>query len=413
MDSMTPIETQKEKIIRFGRVTEVFAICAFIFLVVSTTLLNFSQNEKIILYIISFITLIFALLHHFLFYRFASHKLALLEDIFGVILLPVFIYFSGGIESKFFFLYFAPLVLTVLVFSVKELIFVSTLIILAQLITFYYQLGSDLFILSHLTQALVQICSVIIMAIFTAIMSQELLVERRAKEKLAQINATKDEFIAIASHYLRTPLTVIRGNLTLLSKSNNLQPNQNNFIQNALANTNKLTVLAEQLLDLSKQNLSGLSLIIQPTDLISIVKGIQMNFQAISQIKGIPLIIESPSILPHVKIDREKIMEAISILIDNSFKFSDSGQIKICLTNTQKLIKIQVIDQGIGIDKKIAPTLFQKFHRGTDYMTMRYQGVGLGLYIAKQIIEAHKGTLTFKSDPNKFTVFEINLPLNV
>ncbi|MBI4039827.1 HAMP domain-containing histidine kinase, partial [Candidatus Daviesbacteria bacterium] len=312
------------------------------------------------------------------------------------------------------FLYFAPMVLTILVFGIKELVIVFSAIMGVLVTTYIIELGPNLLLPDNLASAVTQLSSIIVMAVFTGVMSRELLAERQAKERLTKINYLKDEFVALTSHYLRTPLTAIKGFISLMTnrQMGPLTQEQSQALTQTQANVQRLETLTEELLNISNMESEQIKIIKQPVDLKEIVVNVAKNYGPTAFNKKIKLLANLPANLPQIKADREKITEAISALVDNSIKFTKHGQVVVSLKSEGGNVLIEVADTGIGISEDQIPTLFQKFHRQTDYLNFEYQGTGLGLYIAKLIIDAHGGKIDVQSKIGVGSKFTISIPIN-
>lgn len=237
---------------------------------------------------------------------------------------------------------------------------------------------------------------------------------------LLKMDKLKNEFIAIASHNLRTPLTTLRGYLDMIDseKSGKLNKKQKDMIQKAEKSTTALVSLTEGLVSITSLETEGVKI---EKNTIDLIKVINITLEAIStqaKEKNIKIEDKLGSDALMTIGDEAKLKQAFLAVLENAVKFNTKGG-KIVIdkieddskqaTIGRKEVIITVKDTGIGIAKKEKENVFQKFNRGTSTYTYEYEGVGLGLYIAKLIIQAHHGRIWFESKENKGTTFYISL----
>ncbi|MCL5411523.1 MAG: HAMP domain-containing histidine kinase [Patescibacteria group bacterium] len=236
-------------------------------------------------------------------------------------------------------------------------------------------------------------------------------------EDLEKLDKLKDEFIAIASHNLRTPLTAIAGYLDffLKRKTGRLNKEQQQYLVNIKENTDSLSELVEDLLSVVHFESGEKGLLRGPTELPALIEAVVKDYQPLALKKGISLTFVSSHVeMPKLKIDTMKIREAVKNLVDNAIKFTSppAGNIEVGLNLKGKEVVVFVKDNGIGIGKEELKDLFQKFHRGTSVLDYNYVGEGLGLYVAKLIVTAHGGRIWVESALNKGSTFSLSLPLS-
>jgi two-component system phosphate regulon sensor histidine kinase PhoR len=233
-------------------------------------------------------------------------------------------------------------------------------------------------------------------------------------EELISLSQSKDEFIAITSHQLRTPATGVKQYLGLLLEgyADPLTPSQRMFIEKAYENNERQLHIVDDILRIAQLDLDKIKLNPEVYDislLIQIaVESLQGKFQRKSQrVKFTP---------PHVpvlaKIDTEEVRLVIENMLENASNYSPEGKtITITLGRTKKEeAKINIKDQGVGIEKQDIAKLFQKFSRINNPLSNTVNGTGLGLYFSKKIIELHGGRVQVRSTPGKSTTFSILLP---
>lgn len=220
---------------------------------------------------------------------------------------------------------------------------------------------------------------------------EELLI---ANEKLQKLDQAKSEFISIASHQLRTPLTVIKGYVSMVMDGNfGAVPVG---IKDALSKVNvsneRLIKLVEDLLNISRIESGRLLFTWVEKPLEEMVASVCGELTGHATRKGLKFeFIRPSSTLPLVKMDEEKLRQVVMNLIDNSIKYTPKGSVSVSLKKKENNILFCVSDSGVGVLADDIPNLFKKFSRGTGISLMHTDGTGLGLYVVKQMIELHGG----------------------
>lgn len=233
-------------------------------------------------------------------------------------------------------------------------------------------------------------------------------------ETLKKLDQIKTEFIGIASHQLRTPLTGIRWFTELLmnNKEGNLSPKQLDFLEQISSSNRRMIKLVNDLLDVSHIE-TGRKFDIIKTDfnLNEVIQ--EVVKENIFLISTKSLIIKNEILKDFtVFADRDKIKQVWQNLISNATKYSgEKTTIRIFSTLKDKVPIFCVTDQGIGIPKNQQTQIFAKFFRASNASLQHSDGTGLGLYIAREIIRAHGGDLWFESQENKGSTFSFSLPI--
>ena len=252
-------------------------------------------------------------------------------------------------------------------------------------------------------------------ALKNALLYQEVLENKADIERLLaherEVNESKNEFVTIASHYLRTPLTSIKGYLDLLSNERLSSKTQKEYLSRVINEQKKLSTLVEDLISISALEQGRLKLFKTNASLNSIVKKVAEDFATMIREKKLSLKLELPDEDIETSADAQKLTHAVSNLVDNAVKFTSVGSITLSLKKLADKIGISVTDTGIGIEEEQKASLFQKFHRGTEIKTFNYAGSGLGLYITKLIVDAHGGDILVTSKIGKGSTFCIRLPV--
>ncbi|OGF26872.1 hypothetical protein A2303_02540 [Candidatus Falkowbacteria bacterium RIFOXYB2_FULL_47_14] len=238
---------------------------------------------------------------------------------------------------------------------------------------------------------------------------------KRANDKLKQLDEAKSEFVSVASHQLRTPLTIIKGYISLMLEGNfgSFSASAKESLNNVYESNERLIHLVENLLNISRIESGRLKFNFEATRLEKLISGVLDELAGPAENKGLKLVFKAPKkVLPFVNVDREKIRQAIMNLVDNAVKYSEKGKITISVECKEKNIVTTVADQGLGMSRQDQVNLFDKFSRGNDVSLVHTEGTGLGLYVAKKMIKAHQGRIWAESDgEGKGSRFYFTLPV--
>jgi signal transduction histidine kinase len=236
---------------------------------------------------------------------------------------------------------------------------------------------------------------------------------RHALQQITKLNKLKTNFISNISHELRTPLAHMIGYIDLI-KDNSLGPltdDQAHAVNVLLKSYNRLHSLIDELLQFSMLSQGEMSIsqtIISTEKLID--KAIS-HAHSLSLEKKVNLLINYLSKNIQVYADQDKISWVLGELIENGIKFNqEGGQVSVKISSQNGLVNFQVSDNGIGINEDLIEEIFEPFHQLDGSSTRRQGGTGIGLTLAKQIVEAHGSKLKVQSIKNKGTRFEFSLP---
>ncbi|HBN09606.1 MAG TPA: hypothetical protein DD435_13460 [Cyanobacteria bacterium UBA8530] len=232
--------------------------------------------------------------------------------------------------------------------------------------------------------------------------------------ELRKSGELKSNFIATISHELRTPLTLILGfGSGLLDGSyGELSPEQKSSVEEMQASALRLLKIVNNLIDYSQLAAGSLRILPQAVNLLEIAESVAEELEATLRAKGQELRIEAP-ILPEVFADPQRLHQILFELLENANKFTPPGR-KIFLKSFIKGHRVitEVRDTGIGIPQALQTKLFNPFFQGEPLATRTHGGIGIGLAIAKQLIELHGGTIEVESLPGEGTTFRFSLPLS-
>ncbi len=237
---------------------------------------------------------------------------------------------------------------------------------------------------------------------------------RTANENLKVLDKTKDEFLSITSHQLRTPLATIEGYLSILEHGDlgKVSPKQQKFLISASQAALRMSDIVTEILDISTISAGHFTVTKKPEDLEVIVLEEVNILKTTAETKGLVLKYVKPEHnLPQIDLDKSKLQRVIANFIDNAIHYTLSGSISVRLEKYGSNVRLLVEDCGIGIPENEQAKLFDKFFRGSNARKLRPDGTGLGLYMAKQVIKAHDGQLIFRSIENEGSTFGFEIPI--
>ncbi len=234
--------------------------------------------------------------------------------------------------------------------------------------------------------------------------------------KEAQLERMKLDFVAMSAHELRTPLTTVVGYLSLLLEDpvtmQKLNTEERESMNRSFYNATRLGKLIDNLLVVSRIEKGRISLNLQPIQMEELIERIVNELNSLAQMKKILLEFEKPARpLPVVQGDRLRIEEVVSNLIGNALNYTAQGSVRLSIAVHDPELIIAVKDTGAGIPKEARMHLFTKFFRVKVPLEAGTKGTGLGLYIAKNIIDAHGGRIWVESEVGKGSAFFFSIPI--
>jgi len=238
-----------------------------------------------------------------------------------------------------------------------------------------------------------------------------------ANEKLRELDALKSKFLSVATHELRTPLSIILGYNSMLAESlgDRLSEEEKKTLEESMGACKRLIRLVNSMLDINQIQAGKMHMNMAREDLRQIATGIISLFQHEAQRRDIRLALEVPSRLPRPEMDSERIQQVLINLVGNALKFTPAGgAVTVSLRERRELdaIEIAVRDTGIGISKDDQERIFDEFEQIRQRAEQRHgDGTGLGLAIARRIVEAHEGQIRVSSAPGKGSTFTVTLPV--
>jgi PAS domain S-box-containing protein len=227
-----------------------------------------------------------------------------------------------------------------------------------------------------------------------------------------QLERMKDDFIGTVSHELRTPLTAIKGFIELVADGDAgpVTETQREFLQVAARNSDKLAVLINDLIDMNLIESQRLDIRLRPLELAPVLNDVATTFRMLAQTKGLAFR-ENVARLPKVLGDSARLVQVFSNLISNAIKYTPGGEVGIQALATDSRVEVTIHDTGIGLSREEHDQLFTRFFRGRSSVVVEAGGTGLGLVIAKAIVERHHGTIDVESRPGEGSRFRVTLPV--
>lgn len=237
---------------------------------------------------------------------------------------------------------------------------------------------------------------------------------RTSNAQLQRLDEAKDEFISMASHQLRTPLTSIKGYISMMLEGDvgPVTKDQKYMLNEAFVSSERMVRLIGDFLNVSRLQTGKFVIEKHPVDLALLVEreidGLAQNAAA----RGMKFIYKKPKGIPVLDLDENKIQQVVMNFADNAIYYSkEKSKITVTLQKTADAIEFKVIDTGIGVPKEEQAHLFNKFFRATNARRARPDGTGVGLFLAKKVIDDHHGSIIFESKEGKGSTFGFRLPL--
>lgn len=233
-------------------------------------------------------------------------------------------------------------------------------------------------------------------------------------ERLLELDKVKTEFISVAAHQLRTPLAAIKWTLALLidEHSDTLTAKQSSYLMKAYESNERMLRLINDMLVVTRIESGKMRYDFSSVHIEDLVDSVLVDFVGQAHARDIILTFERPDMaLPYVTVDPEKIRSVLQNLIENALYYTkDKGVISLSAKRENDFIRVLVKDNGIGIPSHQQSSIFNKFFRADNALKAKTDGSGLGLFVAKSIVDAHRGEIGFESTEGVGSTFYFTIP---
>jgi PAS domain S-box-containing protein len=228
-----------------------------------------------------------------------------------------------------------------------------------------------------------------------------------------ELDRMKDEFVSLVSHELRTPLTSIKGYVDLLldGDAGDVSEEQREFLDIVKSNSDRLVMLVNDLLDVSRIEAGRINLRLRPVDIAESINEVASSLQPLLEQKGQSLKLEVPGDLPQVTADPDRLAQILTNLLSNAHKYTlEGGAVTVRAAATDGAVRVDVTDTGVGMTSEELDKLFTKFFRAQHPATQKISGTGLGLTITRSLVERQGGRIWVSSEPAKGSTFSFSVP---
>ncbi len=236
--------------------------------------------------------------------------------------------------------------------------------------------------------------------------------QTRELKKAQDVVRLKDEFVFVATHELRAPITAIRLFLEMMPKKTNFFPKDIQEKLDSMAQaSDHLNQLINDLLEIAQSETRSMKIVVEPIDVVEIMQNQIQELAATAEKKKVKVSFIQGEKVSNVMADTKKITEVITNLLSNAIKYNrEGGSVEVCVLEREKDVVLEVKDTGFGIPKEQQKKIFQKFFRASSRDTSNVLGTGLGLFIARMLVEKMGGEIKFTSVQGEGTTFAFSLP---
>lgn len=231
---------------------------------------------------------------------------------------------------------------------------------------------------------------------------------RRSNEKLKALDEAKDDFVSMASHQLRTPLTSVKGYISMVLEGDAgpINATQRKLLEQSFVSSQRMVYLIADLLNVSRLKTGKFIIAPTPVNIAEVVEQEIGQLTETAASRQLTLTYQKPATFPSLMLDETKTRQVIMNFVDNAIYYTPAGgHIQVQLVETPTSVEFRVVDDGIGVPKSEQPHLFTKFYRAGNARKARPDGTGLGLFMAKKVIVAQGGAIIFNTEENKGSTF--------
>ena len=233
-------------------------------------------------------------------------------------------------------------------------------------------------------------------------------------ERLLELDKAKSEFISVAAHQLRTPLSAIKWTLSLLIDENteNLSAEQKSLLMKGYESNERIINLINEMLVVTRIESGKIQFKLSPLHLEDVIASVLLDFSGQAHVRHMNLTFENPPAQSsYIQADPDMMRSVVQNLVENALRYTpDKGAITISMTSSPNEVRVSIKDSGIGIPLQQQSSIFNKFFRADNASKFRADGSGLGLYIIKKFVEKHGGKIWFESKEGVGTTFTFTIP---
>jgi signal transduction histidine kinase len=405
---------------KYGKIIEASTWIVIILVVFGVHLLPVKLLSTSQVYLLIGGIVALALLYYLVMYKYFSRTRRLyLKEIADIVLIGILIALLKDYGQYFFALYFLPIAAAAL-----ELEFINALIIatIAALFVIFEIILGSYNLLPKTTDVFVgiwQIAIILFITIFCRFLAIQIKQEKSLKdEALARQKALEEEskkekeFMSLTSHQLYTPLSMIRGFSGMLNDGTfgKLSTKQKEAADQIYANSKRMVALITELLSISRIESGKIKLNYANFAPQKLLENIIFNFNQTKENKKVKISAKISENVTEIEADADKIRQVIYNLLDNALKYTPEGEITVSINQDRKNTIFSIQDSGIGIKKEDYDKIFEPFYRGKNILELDNKGTGLGLYIARLIVQKHGGKIWFASKEKQGTTFSFSIP---
>lgn len=257
---------------------------------------------------------------------------------------------------------------------------------------------ADLAVEENIRKGIIVLIIILILIMFLFFRHSKIIDYTMLYEDLRQVDQLKDDFISMASHELKTPLTAIRGYSEYITEGKEIPEEYKEYSRRIDISSKQLAELVEDMLDVSKIQQGRMQLEVKEILTPNFITSLMPSFELLAQQKNLRLSFEQDGLkFPKIHVDENRLRQILVNLIGNAIKYTKEGEVKIKLSNDTNMLEIRISDSGIGMSEEERKHLFEKFYRVRNDDTKDIKGTGLGLWITKQLVEKMGGTLSVES----------------
>lgn len=237
---------------------------------------------------------------------------------------------------------------------------------------------------------------------------------RQSNAQLQRLDAAKDEFVSMASHQLRTPLTSVKGYISMVLEGDagEISDMQRHLLSESFASSERMVHLINDFLNVSRLQTGKFMLDRRPVDLAKVTAQEVDSLKTTAHARNLKIRYRKPSVFPVLYVDEGKLRQVIMNFIDNAIYYSEEhSTITVELAVLEGSVVLKVHNEGIGVPESEQSHLFTKFFRATNARKQRPDGTGVGLFLSKKVVTAHGGSMVFESAKDAGTTFGFRLPI--